>query len=160
MAINYTAFFLISFIPLIIAWLWYSPGLPVRNWFGQEIKDSLNFNIWKLGASFLLSLAIVYGYINLVIHQMGFYELFFTDIMMGSQDAKNTVESFLAIYGDKHRHFGHGIFHGAINGFIFAGPFVGFFTLIQSKGWKFFWYHFAYWLLTSIIICGLISEFV
>ncbi len=100
------------------------------------------------------------GYINLVIHQMGFYELFFTDIMMGKEESKRVVEEFLAQYGDKHRHFGHGVFHGAINAFVFALPFIALHAILEQKPLKYVLLHFFYWLITSIIIGGLISEFV
>jgi len=52
--------------------------------------------------AFLLSFTLVYGYINLIIHQMGFYELFFTDIMKGSEEAKLITQDFLSKYGQKH----------------------------------------------------------
>jgi len=144
MNLNYLAFFLISFVPLIIAAIWYRPKVSV----GQIFM------------AFVLSFMIVYGYINLIIHQMGFYELFFTDIMKGSEEAPMIVEEFMSKYGDKHRHFGHGVFHGAINAFVFALPFIGFFALLQKQSWKWVFRHFGYWLVTSMIIGGLISEFV
>jgi len=105
-------------------------------------------------------LAIVYGYMNLVIHQMGFYELFFTDIIQGNKESELVVSEFLNQYGNKHRHLGHGLFHGVINAFVFALPFVGFQAILNGKSWKYIVYNFLYWLLTSIIIGGLISEFV
>ncbi len=91
---------------------------------------------------------------------MGFYELFFTDIMMGSDEAQIIVDNFLDEYGNKHRHFGHGVFHGIINAFVFALPFVGIHAILESKGLKYVLHHFLFWLLTSAIVCGLISEFV
>ena len=91
---------------------------------------------------------------------MGFYELFFTDIMMGNEDSLKIVEEFLAKYGQKHRHFGHGAFHGVINAFVFALPFVGISTILDKRDKKYLIHHFSYWLVTSIIIGGLISEFV
>jgi len=73
MNLNYTAFFLISFIPLIIAAIWYNPKSPIVKWAGIEGLSGLK---WGQGLiAFLLSFTLVYGYINLVIHQMGFYEL-------------------------------------------------------------------------------------
>ncbi len=161
MNLNYTAFFLISFIPLLIAALWYHPRFGLTRWAGEELfvlPSSLKFGqlIW----AFLLSFTLVYGYINLVIHQMGFYELFFTDIMRGSTEAQAIVDEFLGKYGQKHRHFGHGVFHGAINAFVFALPFIGLHALIEGKKTRYIGVHFSYWLVTSMIIGGLISEFV
>jgi len=103
---------------------------------------------------------LVYGYINLIIHQMGFYELFFTDIMKGSKDAESIVQEFMSQYGRKHRHFGHGVFHGIINAFVFALPFLGINAILEKKNKKYLILHLSYWLFTSAIIGGLISQFV
>jgi len=160
MDLNYLAFFLISFIPLLIALYWYHPNSFPSKWSGQSFKALTKLSALQFVWFFILCFTIVYGYINLVIHQMGFYELFFTDIMQGNEASKLVVDEFLAKYGDKHRHFGHGVFHGAINAFVFALPFIGILTLTERKGRKYLFYHFSYWLVTSILVCGLISEFV
>ncbi len=161
MNLNYTAFFLIAFIPLIIAYFWYQPNSRIAKWAGvPDFIDLTTLRPLQILWAFLLSFTLVYGYINLIIHQMGFYELFFTDIMKGSAEAKQITEEFLAKYGDKHRHFGHGVFHGAINAFVFALPFIGLHALLAGKKTQYVVFHFSYWLVTSMIIGGLISEFV
>lgn len=160
MNLNYLAFFLISFVPLIIGSFWYHPNSVIRKKFGMPSQADARFGIGKLAIMFLFSFSIVYGYMNLIIHQLGFYELFFTDIMLGSEEAKQVVSTFLDKYGSKHRHFGHGIFHGAIIAFVFFVPFIGFITFIDSKNKRYFMFHFSYSLLMSIVIGGLISEFV
>ena len=161
MDLNYSAFFLIAFLPLLIAAFWYHPKSPLANWAGQEsLINPSRLKPLQLFWAFILSFTLVYGYMNLIIHQLGFYELFFTDIMLGSAEAKQITEEFLAKYGQKHRHFGHGVFHGAINAFVFALPFIGFYGLLAEKKTKFVLFHFLYWLVTSMIIGGFISEFV
>ncbi len=161
MNLNYTAFFLISFLPLLIAGLWYHPSSPILKWSKEpECRVFQDLSFFKVLLLFVLSFLLVFGYMNLVIHQMGFYELFFTDIMQGNEDSKKIVKDFLEKYGQKHRHLGHGIFHGIINAFAFALPFIGFHAILGKKKIKYFTLHFSYWLITSIIIGGLISEFV
>ncbi|MFK7979531.1 MAG: hypothetical protein AB8G86_06090 [Saprospiraceae bacterium] len=161
MNLNYLAFFLIAFIPLIIAAFWYHPKSIVVKWAQMDdLINPLTLRPLQVIWAFLLSFTLVYGYINLTIHQMGFYELFFTDIMLGSEEAKQITVDFLAKYGQKYRNFGHGVFHGALNAFLFALPFVGLQALLNNKKTKYVLFHFSYWLLTSMIIGGLISEFV
>ena len=160
MNLNYLAFFLISFLPLIIGYFWYAENAPMKKVIGYAGSLKRKWTIGMLAFAFLLSFTLVYGYINLIIHQMGFYELFFTDIMKGSEEAKQITVDFLSKYGDKHRHFGHGIFHGIINAFVFGIPFIAWITIAENNGKKFFIYHFTYCLITSAIIGGLISEFV
>jgi len=160
MDLNYLAFLLISVLPLIIGYRWFHPNRAINTELGKTSIILTQLSWQQVFACFILSIILVYGYINLVIHQMGFYELFFTDIMKGDQEAKNIVNQFLSKYGRKHRHFGHGVFHGAINAFVFALPFVGIQTILEDRGFKYFRHHFLFWLLTSIVIGGLISEFV
>lgn len=161
MNLNYTAFFLISFIPLIIATFWYHPNSPMVQWAKPEMLiHPSSLSPFQILWAFILNFTLVFGYINLIIHQMGFYELFFTDIMMGSAEAKQITEEFLAKYGQKHRHLGHGVFHGVINAFTFALPFIGLQALLAGKKIKHVLFHFLYWLVTSMVIGGLIAEFV
>lgn len=161
MNLNYLAFFLIAFVPLIIAWFYYHPkSFFVNRWGNDELFNPTKTKFGQLIFAFILSSAVVYGYINLVIHQMGFYELFFTDIMLGNETSMKVVEDFFDKYRYKHRHFGHGIFHGLIIAFIFQLPFVSFQTLVAKKDSRFLLLHFVYWLITSIVIGGLISQFV
>ena len=142
---NYLAFFLISFVPLIIAYIWYRPNsFMMRKSSATNVQNLNNLKPAKILLAFLLSFTLVYGYINLIIHQMGFYELFFTDIMKGSEEAKQITSEFLSKYGNKHRHFGHGVFHGAINAFVFALPFIGFYSLLEERKMKNVWLHFSY----------------
>jgi len=160
MNLNYYAFFLISFIPLIIGFFWYHLQSFVSKWSGEKFKNIKKLSFIQVITCFVLSFTLVYGYINIVIHQIRFYELFFTDIMKGSQEAEVVVKEFLSKYGNKHRHFGHGVFHGIINAFVFALPFIGFHAILGQKNKSYVAHHFSYWLITSAVIGGLISEFV
>jgi len=160
MNLNYLAFFLIAFIPLLIGCYWYHPKSFISQWSGITFKNPRDLNIRQIGVCFLLSFSLVYGYINLIIHQMGFYELFFTDIMKGSQEAELLVADFLAKYGNKHRHFGHGVLHGIINAFLFALPFIGIHAILDNQNKKYVIHHFSFWLITSMVIGGLIAAFV
>jgi len=142
MELNYFAAALISFLPLLLAWIWFRTGSGILAWSGEpQVKRP---SILQFVGLYILSFGFIYGMMNLVIHQIGFYELFFTDIMKGSQEAKKITEDFLAIYGHKHRHFGHGLLHGSLNALAFALPFVSLNTLTSSKGKKYFWLHFSY----------------
>ncbi len=161
MNLNYIAFFFISFIPLLVAMLWYHPNSPTRKkWNVEGIVNLRQLSLRKLLLAFALSVAFVYGYMNLVIHQLGFYELFFTDIMKGSAEAQQIVDRFLAEYGEKHRHFGHGVLHGLLNAFILPLPIIGFQAILSDKPIQFVWLHFGYWLVMSMLVGGLISAFI
>ena len=158
MEINYIAFFLIAFVPLILGHFWYDPERSSINKVG--ISGIENFSILKKLFFFLASLSIVYVYMNLVIHQLGFYELFFTDIMKGSESAQQIVDEFMALYGGKHRHLGHGLIHGAMYGVMLWVPVIGSYCILTNKSWLHFKVHFIYAMGTTVIVSGLIAAFV
>lgn len=161
MNLNYFAFFLISFVPLLLGFIWYRPNSWILK--RMKVQDTIGFTSLKWHhwlVSFLMSGLIVYGFSNLVIHQLGFYELFFTDLMMGKAESKLVVEEILGKYGQKHRSFGHGVYHGFINSIIICLPLVVINTFLDRNGGKAIWVHFSYWMVTSMLVGGLISEFV
>jgi len=160
MDLNYYAFFAIAFLPLIIGYFWYRPMGRIALWADEVVQDLSSISVKQMLLLYLASLGLVYAYMNLIIHQLGFYELFFTDIMLGKDSANDIVADFLATYGSKHRHFGHGILHGAINAFLIALPLTLVQAILYNKGLRYFMFHFSYWLLTSVIVGGLISEFI
>ena len=161
MNLNYTAFFFISFVPFLIALFWYHPNSPMRKkWGAVSMVDLFRISFPKKIFAFILSVGFVYGYMNLIIHQLGFYELFFTDIMKGSTEAQQIVDEFLAKYGDKHRHFGHGVLHGLLNACVGALPIISFQAILQDKSMRFVYLHFGYWLVMSMLVGGLISAFI
>jgi len=135
MNLNYLAFFLISFVPLITGWLWFSENSPLSKT-ETSLTKKLTPLMWLW--LFLMSFTLVYGFINL----------------------EKITSDFLAVYGDKHRHFGHGVFHGVINALVFALPFLTMYTLFGNRSKRFFWHHLSYWIVTCALVCGLISEFV
>jgi len=70
MNLNYLAFFLISFIPLIIGYYWYHPKSMISKLSGEDNPGFQQIGLGKLLLLFAASFALVYGYINLIIHQM------------------------------------------------------------------------------------------
>ena len=160
MNLDYLAFFLIAFVPLLLAVLWFKENSPIAPLTDYRPANRARIGLPKLVFAFVLSVGFVYGYINLVIHQLGFYELFFTDIMFGDENAKTIVGNFLAEYGDKHRHFGHGVLHGVINCFLLPLPFLVLNVVVENRSRSYFMHHFSYWLITSALTGGLIGAFV
>ncbi len=159
MQLNHLALAIISLIPVALAFLWYHPqGVFTK----QVIPQNDDFQLsWKrLVFLYPMSFLLLFGYTNLVIHQISFYELFFTDIMRGDESAKQVASDFLAQYGDKHRHLGHGVFHGVINAITFPMTIIGMLCILTGKSRQFLLYHVSYWFVTTVVVCGLISEFV
>ena len=136
---------LIAFIPLIAFYLFYFR------------KNNGNLSIIQWLLAYLCSLAFTYTNMTLVVHQVGFYELFFTDIMKGNAGAQQTVTDFLTIYGDKHRHIGHGLLHGAINWICFGIPILLFCSFLSNEIKSELKKHTLIWLLVSMLIGALLA---
>lgn len=161
MHLNHLAHALIAFVPFLLAWLWYRPQNPLVKWATQNgAPMTIRVSILQLILLYALSAALVFVYINLIIHQVGFYELFFTDIMRGNEESKRIAEEFLAIYGQKYRHLGHGLFHGLIDAFALALPFLAFYAVVERVSLKRTLVHLGYWVLCSTLIGGLVAAFV
>lgn len=158
MDLNLPVFFVIALLPIVFGGLWYRSN-KVREFFDQP---DINMNVGTVTLLLLygMSVLILFGFMNVIIHQIGFYELFFTDIVQGNEESKRVASDFLSKYGQKHRHFGHGVFHGIINAFSFVGPVIGYFAIIYRKRFKYFVYHFLFWLITCAITGGLIAALV
>ncbi|MEO0405400.1 MAG: hypothetical protein AAF193_11065, partial [Bacteroidota bacterium] len=142
--------FTIAILPPLMAYIWYK----------LIHKEHFKIKWIHLPWGYLLGLSFVYGYMNLIIHQIGFYELFFTDIQLGKEGAQETVDEFLNQYGRKHRHFLHGVFHGAINAVVFGVPILSLLTIVTEQTKKWFWKHWLLVLFMSLVCGGLISEFI
>ncbi len=161
MDINYLAFGLISLVFPLLGYLWYHPTSPAQKMHsGTFALDTSNISLLKFVLLLGLSALMTFGFMNLVIHQLGFYQLFFTDIMQGSQESQAIVNEFLAKYGDKHRHFGHGVLHGIINAFAFPLPILLAISLLGKQPKGFVLHHFLFWLLATVVVNVLLSLFI
>lgn len=161
MQLNHFSHALIALVPLILGWIWYKPTMPWVKWASSKVELKVKRpSVIGFLILYCLSGALVFVYMNLIIHQIGFYELFFTDIMRGSEESKQIAEEFLAVYGQKHRHLGHGLFHGLIDAFALALPFLVFYNVVEKVDWKRTTVHFGFWVLCSTLIGGLVAEFV
>jgi len=162
---NYLVILLTAFIPLIIGAIWYNPKIGFgKTWVrltGKSEEELAAGNMpLIMGLAYVFSLLVCSALINFAIHQYGFYQLFFTDIMMEKAGAQETVDTFMAQYGNKHRHFMHGGFHGLIFAFVTALPMIGINALFERRGFKYIALHFGYWLICSFLMGGILCQFV
>ena len=156
--INIIVFLLICFVPFLTGWIWYSEKSPIRS--NHEFPTTFNLS-WKQAIGvYVLLVLLIFGFMNIIIHQIGFIELFFVDMMEGDRQAIALVEELMREHGNKHRHLGHGLYHGGINAVAFALPFIVFSALIEERGIRFILYHFSYWFITCILVGGFIGAFV
>ena len=157
MHLNLPIFFLICWLPLVLGYVWYNI---IMNRDHSSIEKTLIQRLMQVIILYILSIGFVFALMNLTIHQIGYYELFFTDIMKGSAEAKSVTEAFLTEYGAKHRYFSHGVFHGVINGLTIPVPIIIGLTYLGYLDRQYLTKHITYWVVTCALVCGLLAEFV
>ena len=61
-------------------------------------------------------------------------------------------------YGTTYRTFGHGAIHGFMTGLFFALPVVGVNALFERRSWKYTLIAGGYWIVTCLIMGGIICQ--
>ncbi len=149
-----------SFIPFIVAFVWYHPKV-----FGGDTwtkvagltkeQGDTPVKPLKLGLSILLNFLIAFGMFNLAIHGFGVLGLVGGDMELLKT---GTAAAFLAEYGHNHNTFGHGMVHGLEATLIFVIPLVGYTTIFDRKSGKYFLINVGFWLISLMLIGGVLSQ--
>jgi hypothetical protein len=92
----------------------------------------------------------------IVIHQMGLFGMMAND---KSPEAIAIFNDMMAKYGKEFRTFKHGAFHGTISAILIALPLIAINALFEKRGFKYILIHVGYWLVTFILIGGVICQF-
>jgi hypothetical protein len=90
----------------------------------------------------------------LVIHQTGALG------MVGGNASKAlpSYAAFLADYGTAFRTFKHGALHGFIAGLFFCLPVIGVGALFERRSWKYTLVAGGYWVITCMLMGGIICQ--
>jgi hypothetical protein len=106
----------------------------------------------------MFGLTIFYGFLTtfviwpLVIHQAGVYSA-----AMGIEGVDPSIfDNFIDAYGGTYRTFKHGAFHGFIGGLFFALPVVGMGALYEQRSWKYVLVAGGYWVVSCMLMGGII----
>jgi hypothetical protein len=151
-----------AIVPLIVGSIWYNPKV-----FGSAWMNVNGFNEEKLKEGFnmplVFGLTLVFGYLisfvlsGLVIHQMGFFSM-----LQNHFKEEATLKIFtdvMTAYGSEFRTFKHGVLHGAIAAIGFAMPIIGINALFERRGFKYIAIHTGYWILTLMLMGGILCQF-
>ena len=158
---NFYLHFLIALVPMVIGAAYYHPKVVGSAWMRvngfteaslQEANMALIF-----GLAYLFSLMLSFFYTSLVIHQASITSLFVPEIIEAEDNPiKTEIMALLANYGDRHRNFGHGAVHGIFTAIFFALPIIAINALFDRRSRTYILIHFGYWLLTLILMGGLL----
>jgi len=160
MPTNFYMFFIAAIIPMIVGAAYYSPMLVGKSWmkvngFKEEDLEGGNM-IAIFGGAYILSVLAAFALSGLVIHQPSVFQLGVPEVLNAGSPEQLQMAEFMKMFGDKHRNFGHGVLHGGIIALLLVLPIIGINSLFERRGWKYIFIHFGYWLITLMLMGGLL----
>lgn len=161
MEINFVALLLAAVVTLATGFIWYHPKvfgtiwMRENNFTQEELRKGNMLKIF--GFTYIFSLMITMILMALTIHQSGAVGMVGGPPMLAN--AKPSFAAFMADYGTAYRTFKHGALHGFMSGLFFAFPIIGINGLFERKSWKYIFIHAGYWMLTLMLMGGIICAF-
>lgn len=166
MSFNWIAIIIATIIPTITGFIWYHPKVAGTAWMkasGVTEESMRNGNMPLIfGISFFLALLLSIEMNFVVIHQWHLNSILLDE--PGFNDPNSEVgqlmSSMMAKYGHNFRTFGHGALHGALAGIFFALPILGTNALFERKSFKYIAINGGYWIITLMLMGGVICAMV
>ncbi len=162
---NIVVILLAALIPTITGFIWYNPAVLGKAWMSaadmtEEKMKGANMAV-IFGVSLALSFFLAVSINFMVIHQTSMMSLFNGQPGFGEPGNEFTIyyNDFLERYGSIHRSFGHGAAHGLLAGLMFVLPVLGTNALFERKGFKYIAINVGYWMVTLILMGGVICQF-
>ena len=149
---NFLFIVIAALVPMIVGFIWYNPKVLGSIWMKesgmtQEKVEGGNMPL-IFGLSFVFAILLAFGMFFLTVHQTHVFSL-----LMDHQEA---FDSFMAAYGENHRSFGHGAFHGTVDGILIALPILATNALFERKSGKYIAVNGGYWILTLALMGGVL----
>lgn len=156
MEINFIALLLSSLSTLVVGFIWYHPKVFGTIWMNEsgmtedKMKGSNMILIFSMSIFYAFLISFVLQF--LVIHQSGAIS------MVGGDPSKAlpSFQAFMTDYGTAFRTFKHGALHGFMSGLFFALPVIGVGALYERRSWKYVLIAGGYWVITCMIMGGII----
>jgi len=165
METNFFILFVTALIPLIIGAAWYNDALFGKTWFkvsGMTDEKMKSGNMLLIfGLTYILGFFLSFAMTNWSVHQFSAQGLFATQEGFAEKTGEyyTFFQGFISKYGSLHRSFGHGAVHGGLGAVCLALPIIAINALFERRGGKYIMIHFGYWLVTLILMCGVISKY-
>lgn len=165
MTFNWIAIFGAAVIPLITGMIWYNPKVMGNAWMNSTGLDEEKLKGANMalifGLTYLFGLFIAVSMMSVTIHQMGFDAVFASDPTASDPNSATgkMIADFHSKYGSNFRTFKHGALHGGLTGFFFIMPVIAIQALFERKGFKYIAIHTGYWILTLLLMGGVVCAF-
>ncbi|MDI1257246.1 MAG: DUF1761 domain-containing protein [Flavobacterium sp.] len=157
MSINWMALVAATLSSLVTGFLWYNPKVFGTIWMREagiteEAAKSNNNMVKIFGMTLLYAFFISFTLQFMVIHQWG--ALSATKDIAGVDPS--VLQNYLTAYGDTYRTVKHGMLHGFMTGLFLALPVLGTSAIYEKRSFKYVLVTGGYWVLTCMIMGGII----
>lgn len=136
--INWLAVAVAAIMPMIVGFLYYHPKAMGSAWMRVNgfSLDTLTppkpvLYLVALGLSFLLALRMA------------------ADVTGPGQQTAPDGHSYVT--------FQHGVAHGIINSLLILLPVLGTLSIFEKRGWTWVFVNLGYWVITLVLMCGILS---
>ncbi|NOT37711.1 MAG: DUF1761 domain-containing protein [Saprospiraceae bacterium] len=162
---NFLIVLVAGLVPALLGMIWYHPSL-----FGKAWQNEVGHTDEKVAAMrskmmlnmvimIVFSIFIAFMLMPIVNHQWGVFSLLENQPGMHDDPPSNPdFKMMMDKYGTNFRSFGHGALHGLITGLLFVFPLIRLTTLWEGKSWKFVFIQAGYWILSLILMGGIICQ--
>lgn len=164
MNVNFVVILLAALVPLIMGFIWYHPKVFGNTW--MQLADMTEEKIKSgnmaliFGVTFVFSFLLAFSIQFMVIHQFSLYSLFYGQpISDPNSEVGIFFKSILDRVGTSFRTFKHGMLHGFLGGLFSAVPILGINALFERKSFKYLAIHAGYWIITMMLMGGIICQF-
>lgn len=165
MTFNWITVFGAAFIPLITGMIWYNPKVMGKAWMNSTGLDEEKLKGANMalifGLTYLFGLFIAISMMGVTVHQMHFGSVFAGDPTANDPNSEigKMIADFYSKYGTNFRTFKHGALHGGLTGFFFAMPVLAIQALFERKSFKYIAIHTSYWILTLLLMGGVVCAY-
>ena len=147
-----------AFSSLLVGFIWYNPKVFGNIWMRESgvTEDKIkggNIALTMLMA-FIYAFFISFVLQFLVIHQTGA-----TSATVNIKGIDPSIlKNYMDAYGTTYRTFRHGAIHGFMTGLFFALPVIGVGALFERRSWKYTLIAGGYWVVTCLLMGGIICQ--
>jgi Protein of unknown function (DUF1761) len=147
-----------AFSSLVVGFIWYNPKVFGTIWMREsgvtEEKIKGGNMILTLTMAFIYAFFISFVLQFLVIHQTGA-----NSATVGITGVDPSVlKNYMDAYGTTYRTFKHGALHGFMTGLFFCLPVIGVGALFEKRSWKYTLIAGGYWVITCMLMGGIICQ--
>jgi len=154
-----------TLVPLALGFIWYHPKVFGNAWMkaagiSPDSAKGANMKVvFGVTLVFAFFLAVIMQ--ALVVHQGHFTSIltFQPDSADPNSESSLLLKKLMSLYGNSHRSFSHGAFHGTLAGMMIALPIMGINALFERKGFRYIAVNSGYWIVCFALMGGIICAF-